>query len=157
VLLSGSRLPAYASVVVDGLPARVLYWSATVVIIVMPAHVPGKADITVFAPDGTSETLRDVYTYLPSAGGPPAPTTAPVAPPAVPPTTGPQPPGGSTPPGPTAPPTTPAESGAPSPPQAFAPGVRLVPVRPGSMLAGVSHLDWSLAGCAASSCDAIGV
>jgi hypothetical protein len=39
----------------------------------------------------------------------------------------------------------------------FGPGISLVPVRRGSMLAGVSVLDWNLAKCAGNSCDSVGV
>jgi hypothetical protein len=51
----------------------------------------------------------------------------------------------------------PDPSGSPTPWPSFEDGVRPVPVRPGSMLAGVSALDRSLAGCASSSCDSVGV
>jgi hypothetical protein len=148
VTLYGTRLPRGASVLVDGVPARVVFDGAPQwVIVLMPRHVPGRVDITVFAPDGAGETLPGAYTYLPSPGGP-------VAPPAPQPTV-PQP-------APTTAPTT-APTGAPTQPGGpvvrteFGPGITLVPVRPGSMLAGASALDWALAECGDSSCDSVGL
>jgi hypothetical protein len=157
VTLYGSRLPKNPSVLVDGVPARVIVANAPrTVTVEMPRHVPGKADITVFAPDNTYDTLRAVYTYVPSPNGPtgpgpgtnPGPTAAPTTAPTTAPTAAPQPSG---------PGSTPTAEPSPGNEQPLPDGVALVPVRAGGMLAGASVHDWSLATCATSRCDSVGL
>jgi hypothetical protein len=65
VTISGTNIPAGASVLFDGEAANVTSDLAPhTLVVVTPAHVAGQATVTVTAPDGTSQSLPDAFTYL---------------------------------------------------------------------------------------------
>lgn len=62
VTLRGTGL-AGASVTVDGMPAEVVSSTDTEIVVRMPAHAAGSADVTI-SRDGLSDTLVDAFTYV---------------------------------------------------------------------------------------------
>jgi hypothetical protein len=63
VLLKGFNFSDVASVTVDGADASALWDDPTQMELIMPAHLPGTADITVTNYDGKTVTLPHAFTY----------------------------------------------------------------------------------------------
>ena len=146
-MISGSRLPVGARVLVAGVVAPVVHAAApTRLIVRIPAGSAGRADVTVYSPTNVFDILEDAYTYV--APGAPAPA-GPTPPPSSPPPPGSTPgPGGTTPtPAPGGTPGSPATGPFPGPD-----GLTLARPAAGSVLASFPATLWTTIGCRTATC-----
>src|SRR4051794_35462536 len=172
MVISGTRLPARAAVLVGGGPATVTGDFAPSSIVVRTApHVAGRVDVTVYSPTLRSETVGQAYTYVEPAGSQrPGDVTGPTSPgsPGGTPPVGSTPPAGGSAPVPPAPgntggtPETPGsgggdQGGTPAPAGgdgliAGPGGLRLAVPSPNSPLSRLVPSMWQSSDCARSSC-----
>lgn len=76
VTVYGSAIPPNSGVLIGGVAAEVTSDnSPTSLTVVVGPHAAGTVDVEVISPTGTSQTLRNAFTFLSSAGAPPTSTT----------------------------------------------------------------------------------
>jgi len=63
VSITGSGFVAGVTVTFDGIAATVTGFNATTITVMPPAHAPGRVDVVVTNPSGSSARLANAYTY----------------------------------------------------------------------------------------------